>query len=574
MKPIVPLIVLFASAIANVSPIRAQQFAQVTTPVAISDPMPKAQVEQFLSNLEKLNPKLKERKLFEKLQEHYGMHDSYPLQNVLALTAAETAEAAKDPVVPEPSAIPRERAKQYFEVLESLDSKKEGLNLFRQLREAFKDKDTYTADQVLYIAKPDAFLEKVERPPHRPTTELLPGTYSKDQVEEYFKAQIELDKAQKKSPVDRMDILKDRYGDRPEYLAKEIREVDGNPDPKKMKVVSNRLTKKGSDLKRERLLNTGRSPFWQGLSGLKIRKDWSDVVAGEDPSQTDKKNDMKSLDDLEGAKLSFSHDEQAKPFNGSTVANTWSANGSVIYPFTWRSDESGGWVPDWVTLAPSVSINRVSTENPTNQVDHFQYRVGVIGNWIITKDWGLSEVQARGAFVYATDVGHSASLPAGELDLEPKFLWKQNRTRGKQWGGIGYRNILIEKEPRKADDSDRSILDWQLRTWLHLEGGDLQRNGASWDVASGSFFRVGPAFQAVVNFPTLLKGFSINGQYNYLQAVSGPTNHRNYWKAGGALTVYHNPALKHKISLTADYQRLVLSKQAVDITTVGLGVTF
>jgi hypothetical protein len=248
----------------------------------------------------------------------------------------------------------------------------------------------------------------------------------------------------------------------------------------------------------------------------------------------------------------------------------------VIYPFTWRTDQSGGWLPDWVTLAPSISVNKVSTQNPTNEVDHLDYRLGLIGGWVLPVDWGLSEVQTRGSFVYATDLDHDASLPAGELDIELKFLWRQPRPRGRQWGGIGYQNILIEKEPRKEDGSDTSLLDWQLRTWVHLEGGDLQRNGAKWETIDGGFFRIGPMVQGVINFPEFLRGFSINGQYSYLEPLSGPDNHRHYWKVGGALSLYSNPVLKHKVSLTADYQEggLTLSKQPVDIVTVGVGITY
>ena len=124
--------------------------------------------------------------------------------------------------------------------------------------------------------------------------------------------------------------------------------------------------------------------------------------------------------------------------------------------------------------------------------------------------------------MYATDTGHNASLPAGELDLEPKFLWRQPRPRGRQWGGIGYRNILIQREPSNEDLSDDSLLDWQVRTWVHFEGGDLQRNGAKWETVDGSFSRIGPVVQGVINFPRLLRGFSINGQYSYLATISGP----------------------------------------------------
>jgi hypothetical protein len=232
-------------------------------------------------------------------------------------------------------------------------------------------------------------------------------------------------------------------------------------------------------------------------------------------------------------------------------------------------------------FAPSVSVNRVATSgNPTNEVDHLDFRVGGYGKLMAWPN-GLGALQFRGAFVYGTDTGFRASMPAGELDIEPQFLfetgptdqyeaWRQN------WWGIGYRNVLIPKVPRSDDWSDNSLVDWQVRTWLQLEGGHLQRNGAKWDTVDGSFFRLGPTVQGTLNFPALVRGFSINGQYSYMGTVDGPSGRNNLWKVGGALTLYENKTLHQKVSLTADYTKgsLLLSKQPVDVVNVGIGVVF
>jgi hypothetical protein len=551
-----------------------QPSAAPAPPPLLTDPLPRPDTEKYLKNFEELNPKLKERNLFKKLQATFGDQPSYALQQVFSLVASEAQEATKKPLVPAPVAIPREVVRQYFKVLEALDPKRDGQDLFAKLQQAFTVRDTYTAEQVLFIANPKALnkKEEVNVPPRPAEPPLHPGSFSKDEVRDYFAALAEMDEAQKNPPWDRMATLVRRYGDHPTYLAAEIRQVEKDPDPKKTTVTVEVPDTTARALAAEQRMNANTlGPFWQGLRGFKIRKDWSDVVAGEDRSQPGKK----TLDDLEGARLSYSHDERAKPFNGSTVADTWSAVGALIYPFDWRIEEPAKWLPEIITLAPSISINKVSTQNPTNQVDNLYYRLGLVSDWAIS-DWGLSEIQARGAFVYATDVEHRASLPAGEFDIEPKFLWRQPRARGRQWGGLGYRNILFEREPRKEDGTDDSLVDWQVRTWLHLEGGDLQRNDAKWETVNGGFFRMGPTVQGVINFPRFIRGFSINGQYSYLEPISGPKDHRDYWKVGGSLTLYQNPTLKQKVSLTADYQKggLTLSKQPVDIVTVGLGITY
>ena len=494
------------------------------------------------------------------------------------LLALAGATFAQQPAAQQ-DAIARDGVRQYFKMLEALNSKYQGRDLFWELEDAFGTKPAYTAKQVLFILDPHSFDQKVEVPATIPATRSASvpfGAFSAQEVEKYIDVLTRQDAALNKPAVDRKGALIRKFGKQPWYRADEIREIEKNPD--KATIQGTVPTADTAALQAEKDKQTARHPILNGLSGFKIRKNWSDVVASEDPSQVG--TTKKTMDDLEGASFSYSHDDKAKPYKGSTVADTWSAVGSLIYPITWTGTaEFGSWAPAYVMLAPSVSVNKIATQNPTNEVDHLEYRMGVVGSWVVADKW-LSEIQVRGAFVYDTDTGHHASLPAGELDIEPRFLWYKQSNPGAPWQqnyyGIGYRSVLLNKVPRKEDFSDNSLLDWQVRTWVHMEAGDLQLNGATWQSVGGSFFRVGPSVQAVLNFPELLNGFSVDGEYDYLPAISGPTGRNHYVSLGAALTLYHNALSHRKISLVANYKEggLALSKQPVEIVTVGLGVTF
>jgi hypothetical protein len=295
---------------------------------------------------------------------------------------------------------------------------------------------------------------------------------------------------------------------------------------------------------------------------LRIRHDWTDVLNSEDLSQTNTGR-KKAYGDLVGATISYSH-------NGVTSSDTWTAVGSLIIPYVKYWDlHRGYWPPVLFAIAPSVSINRVSTNgNTSNEVDHLDYRLGFYGKWLPQKD-GFTGFLVRGAFVYGTDIGHHASLPAVEIELEPQFWWESLKY------GIGYSNVLI-KNPTKKGESYSSWMDLQFRGWLHIEGGDLQRNGAKWETVDDSFFRVGPTVQGVVNFPELLKGFSVTAQYGYLPTISGPSGNNSLFKVGGAFTLYQDRNEHQKISLTTEFTKggLTLSKQEVEVFNIGIGVVF
>ena len=281
----------------------------------------------------------------------------------------------------------------------------------------------------------------------------------------------------------------------------------------------------------------------------------------DDPSQDS--NASKVLKDLVGATFSYVRDQ-----NAST--DTWSAIGAVIFPWQHNFPDRAGLVPAKVALAPSISINRVDTNaDPTKEVDSLFYRLGAYADWV-TMSEGQAGLQARAAFVYATDTGHNASLPGFELDLEPRW---QNPIFP-----VGFRRILLHKAPLLEEGSDQSLLDYQLRMWLHTEGGDVQDNGKSWDTTNGSFSRLGPTVQLQLQAPRLALGkdFSITMLYSYLATVSGSGAHRSFFKVSAVYNLIKNDLLNHKISIAAEYQKggLNFTKEDVDTFTLGLGVLY
>jgi hypothetical protein len=159
--------------------------------------------------------------------------------------------------------------------------------------------------------------------------------------------------------------------------------------------------------------------------------------------------------------------------------------------------------PDEMLFAPSVSINRISTNgNPKTEPNQLLFRLGTFVDW--EESWGGA--QLRGALVYGTDTGFQTSMPAYEVELEPQLTWrpKNAATTGHasfatKYSKIGYRNVLLPKTPELKDQTDNSLLDYQLRVYLHAEGGNLQDSGATFNTVNGPFYRMGPAMQLRVD---------------------------------------------------------------------------
>jgi hypothetical protein len=308
------------------------------------------------------------------------------------------------------------------------------------------------------------------------------------------------------------------------------------------------------------------SLFLDGFKRPAIRHDWTDVLLNEDESQQD--NAAKKIDDLVGATFSYAH-------NGKAHSDTWNTIGALIFPWVWDGIVEPGLVPDHIGLAPSVSVNRVSTNgDPSGEVDQLYYRMGAFIEWYALLP-GLTDMQLRGAGVYGTDTGNQARMPGFEVELEPRFLFT-NSLGHECLYKIGYQNTLIHKEPLKEDASDQSLLDYQVRVWMHMEGGDIQDVGKAFAAVTESFFRIGPTVQLRLNAPTVWKGASFTALYSYLPSLSGLKGHDSLLRLDWTLTLVTDTTLHEKISLNANYTRggLNFTKQDVDTFTLGLSVLF
>jgi len=207
-------------------------------------------------------------------------------------------------------------------------------------------------------------------------------------------------------------------------------------------------------------------------------------------------------------------------------------------------------VPTRLALAPSASINRVATNgNPTKEVDSVLYRMGIYAEWYLAPTPPV-KLQMRAAGVYASDTSGQGALPGYEVDFEPRW---QSETLP-----LGYKKVLIKKVTEK-DPSDWSALDFQVRAWLHIEGGDVQDNGKSWDSTKGEFFRLGPTLQLQLNAPRVVWGrdASLTALYSYLPAITGSDQHQSYFKLSSTYDFVKDDIHNYKISLTAQYKKEV-----------------
>ena len=223
-------------------------------------------------------------------------------------------------------------------------------------------------------------------------------------------------------------------------------------------------------------------------------------------------------------------------------------------------------------------MNRVSTNgDPKNESDELYYRLGLFAKWVGPRGW-LDIIELRGAGVYGTDTGQEARLPAFETELEPRISWVGINDSLRDYAKIGFKNVLLPKKPELEDRTDDSLLDYQLRVFMHMEGGDLQRAGAKWNVIEGSFFRVGPTVQLRTNAPRLMFGHpvSFTGLYSYLAPVNGRSGNNSFVNLDLNVTLVDDAELNRKISLHAGLTRggLDLTKQDVRQFTLGLSVLY
>jgi hypothetical protein len=489
---------------------------------------------------------------------------------------------------PPETTLPAAEAKTYLDIAEKLDPKKSGL--FKKLERFYPNQTAYTPTQIRSvtdptvpkppdIAKRDALLLR-SRQIGRP----LPDAISKEDVTLYIERSHQLNPKSKLT----WPALITKYDLQDWYTRHQLLEVEKNGAEFKeqMKRPETDLAEKAAKAKQNLFLAHWRTPL--------IRHDWSDVLATEDESQ----QSAKKTDDLVGATLSYAHDGKAK-------TDTWTTVGALIFPWVYDPIASGGLVPDHIVVAPSVSVNRVSTNGaPAGEVDQLFYRLGIFFNWDWNKEswagaiFGPGQLELRAAGVYATDTECNAQMPGHEIDLEPHFRF--NNGQGTDQRGmpyecpfkIGFTNTIVRKAALLDDLSDQSLVDYQLRGWLHMEGGDIQDVGKTWVAVAGSFFRLGPSVQFRLNLnrplPFVFKGFSFTALYSYLPdiersksnslTVTGSGQHDSILKLDATLAILADKTTNpnRKISLNANYTNggLNFTKQDVDTFTLGLSVLF
>jgi len=450
--------------------------------------------------------------------------------------------------------ITRVELQNYSRLQQKLYPKKG--DVYSKIVEMFGERETYTANQVTAATDP-----KVKTPfnydQRRNSTRA--GAPLDSFTEAQAKEQLaSFEKLHSKS-TNLIDALIFKYGEKNWYRADELRDVEENGREAK-KIDGER---RPDDPVEKYVLEAERKP--KGLFGdfriPRIRESWRDVLYDEDRSQQG--NETKVLKDLVGATLSYAHDGKAK-------TDTWTANGAIIFPWEHDFPLTGGLIPARLAIAPSASINRLDTSgDPKKEADSVVFRLGIYGDWLFPTT-RPSGVQMRASPVYVTDTGWRGKLLGYEVDLEPR--WQSVVCP------LGYKKVLIRKEPLLEDETDKSYLDCQLRCWLHTEGGDVQDNGKSWDTTRGHFLRLGPTLQLQVSAPRLAwgKDFSVTTRYSYLQPISGSNAHRSLLKVSGVLDLIKDDQTGRKVALTAEYQvgGLNFTKEDVDVLTVGLGFLF
>ncbi len=494
----------------------------------------------------------------------------------VVLAARSGTGAGKADDLNKPS-IPFEQAQVFFKTQQMLDDKNTNFN--RRLILMFGKQKAYKPAQISAVLDP-----KYSTPPNPDLRATQKGPPPRDTF-----ARADLDK--RYATLDQLDPtnkgaeqrLIRRGGPQPQdyYRAEQVRDAEKRKDDKPPTPEQAARTA-AIDAQRE----AGEKNIAKGKNGLRaprIRHDWTDVLYDEDASQA--ANGNKALGDLTGAQFSYAHD-------GIKDADAWTVHGAVIVPYTKTFEHDASFSLRAFALAPSATFDRVTTASSTTmKTDTVLYRLGVYADFFgfngktdyttpattpeevarrlqdIGSPFG---VQLRAAGVYVTDFQHEDQLGGYEVDIEPRFIFPDFK--------LGFQQTIIPKVPLKADASDSVFLECQLRTWLHLEGGDAQDTGAAWTTAHGTFLRLGPSVQFSLRLPSLPGGrsASVTSVYNYLPDVIGSSSHRWYTRTTVAYDLFRDTELNHKVSITADYQRggLTFTKAEVDQFTLGLGVLF
>lgn len=491
---------------------------------------------------------LKKAGLYPQLEKRFGAKPTYTAEEVLSVEH------------PKPVRFTSEEVKTHFTVVGKLDPTK--AHLYDQLLRRFGRKPTYSADEITAIEVPQVpSKQSLSLPGPKSTVD----AFTAEQVREHF----ELLRSSNPKTKASMTVIENKYPNQDVYSAAQVRDVEKN-GAEFSSLIDRPETP--TTFVAEQEAKMSRSPLLDGWKTPLIRHDWTDVLLAEDATVNPDVAKTK-VDDLVGASFSFVRDRMAN-------TDTWTTVGALIWPWVYDGPVVRSWIPPHIVLAPSISINRIATNgNPKGEVDQVLYRFGIYGEWFEPFGHMMDLLQVRAAPVFGTNTDHTASMPGFEMDIEPSWLFNNSLDHECMYK-IGFKNTLWPKSALLDDQSDQSVVDYQVRVWLHFEGGDIQDTGKSFAMTPGEFLRMGPVAQLRINtfFPVafLSKGLSFTAQYSYLPEIKGVEGHDSLLNLSTALTILSDKANHQKLSLSGSYTRggLNFTKQDVDTFTLGLSVLF
>ena len=297
----------------------------------------------------------------------------------------------------------------------------------------------------------------------------------------------------------------------------------------------------------------GPTDTWTRKNDWLLRRTYSDILPSEDRTLSVK---TKSFKDLEGALLSYQHDNNAN-------SDTWGFRGAFIYSQIWSKDSaipSRGLSLLEAGIAPSITFNKLDTSGaPGSEVDQLTFRMGGWGNWFGGSPWFQNKLSVFAT--YSTDTSFEKSVYAGEFDIHPGLHL------GK-YAGLGSYHALWSPGNNKGIKNTR--LGYQLDLVVHGEGGTVDDAGDS-GIAEEGFFRVGPKLELSV-FPLFHPDLAWNSKYTYLFDVAGDNKEPSYFKT--ALVYAPDEAKNWAIQVEYEKGGLDLTKDAVDQITAGITVKF
>jgi hypothetical protein len=199
------------------------------------------------------------------------------------------------------------------------------------------------------------------------------------------------------------------------------------------------------------------------IQGVFLREKWQDLKTG----------------DVGDAGQEIAPASKGKPAtfaltrNYQTDKTDWTVHGALFTSILLNPD---------FTLVPSVSLDEVSSPNPTNAVDSLVFRGA--GQYELG---GYSLI--RGGALYATDTSFRSDQVGGELEYE--FVDADLGIGA--FKGIGF--------------LDKRLL-YRGRIFIHAEAGDVLDPGQNPNLKDGGFFRIGPLAQV-----ELKTGFDPNNPF-------------------------------------------------------------